>query len=302
MKIVLTGANGQLGSEIQKTKIKNCDLIALAHQQLDITNKAQVLQTITTLKPQWIVNAAAYTAVDAAESHPELAHAINAEGVANLAYAAKQQGIRLLHISTDYVFSGTKNLPYLPWDKALPINEYGKSKLAGEHILLDAIPETSVIIRTSWLYGNHGKNFVKTILALLQQKDQLKIVGDQVSTPTWAGTLAQIVWQVIEKNNMHGIYHCSDSGVASWYDFAVAIQEEALELGLIEKSIPIYSIKSSEYLLPAKRPYYSVLDKTALYEKLQITPLHWRKALCKMLLEMKAIESSDFQPVGTIPS
>jgi dTDP-4-dehydrorhamnose reductase len=300
MKILLTGANGQLGSEIQKTKIKNCELIALSHQQLDITNKTQVLQTIATLKPRWIINAAAYTAVDAAESHHELACAINAEGVANLAYAAKQQSAQLLHVSTDYVFAGTKNTPYLPTDETIPLNEYGKSKLMGERMLLNIMP-SAVIIRTSWLYGNHGKNFVKTILSLLQQKEQLKIVSDQIGAPTSTKTLAQVIWQSIEKNNLSGIYHYSDAGVASWYDFAIAIQEEALHLGLINKTIPIYPIKTIDYPLPARRPYCSVLDKTTLYEALQITPLHWREALRGLLQELVNPKSLEFEPLGTIP-
>lgn len=286
MKVVIAGAGGQLGFELQKTAPKNYEVIALARNDLDITHAEDVKNKIAALKPQLIINAAAYTAVDAAESDIDLANAVNNVGAANLADAAHNVHARFIHISTDFVFDGNKGSPYLPSDRPNPLSSYGRSKLLGEKQVLAATQNKALIVRTSWVYSTHGKNFVKTILNLLKQRDQLSVISDQVGSPTWAQTLASAIWCAAEKNNLQGIYHWSDAGVASWYDFAVAIQHEAIQQKLLSRAIPIHPIHTSDYPLPAKRPAYSVMDKSAAWRDFAIAPLHWQSALKQMLAEL----------------
>jgi dTDP-4-dehydrorhamnose reductase len=286
MKIVLTGAGGQLGRELQKIAPAHFEMIALEHQDLDITNADAVKTKIAEFKPQYIINAAAYNLVDHAETDTQLAYAINAQGPANLAQAALSYNARLVHVSTDFVFDGNQSTPYLPSDQPNPLGKYGMSKWEGEKHILALAHSQSVIIRTSWLYSSHGKNFVTSLLQAFKQRSELKMVVDQVGCPTWTNTLARAIFQVIAKNSLAGIYHWSDAGVASKYDFAVAIQEEALALKLLTKEIPIYPILSEEYPAPAKRPNYSVFDKAASWNDFAMQPLHWRIALREMLVEL----------------
>jgi len=223
--------------------------------------------------------------VDKAESQPELAFAVNATGPGNLAAAAGEVGARFIHLSTDFVFDGAKSSPYRPDDRPNPLNIYGASKLAGEVAVREKSPG-ALIVRTSWLYAAHGHNFVKTMLRLLAEREQLQVVADQVGTPTWAGFLARALWAAAARPELRGIYHWSDAGVASWYDFALAIQEEALQLGLLSRAIPIEPITTAAYPTAALRPAYSVLDKSSAWRDLAIGGRHWRVALRIMLREL----------------
>ncbi len=286
MKVIITGSNGQLGWELQRSAPDNYVLIAVDVDQLDITDAEAVDTFMAEAKSDLIINCAAYTAVDKAETEAELCYAINAQGAENLAKSAKQHGTKLIHISTDFVFDGDgQSTPYKPDAQTNPIGVYGASKLKGEQCVQAHNPE-ALIIRTAWVYSSHGQNFVKSMLRLMNEKEQLGVVADQIGSPTWAGTLANSIWQLSLKG-VQGLYHCTDAGVASWYDFAIAIQEEALALGLLEKPIQVKPIPSSAYPTPAKRPHFSVLDKQMLWETLGTPPVHWRVALRGMLSELK---------------
>lgn len=254
--------------------------------RLDITDAHAVRRVIQELKPQVIINAAAYTAVDRAESQPDIAHAVNAGGAANLAEAATVTGARLLHISTDFVFDGAQATPYMPEDEPNPQGVYGKSKLAGEQNVLSICGEQALVLRTAWVYAEMGQNFVKTILRLCMEKHELRIVMDQVGSPTWAKSIAQALWASVA-HGLSGVHHWTDAGVASWYDFAVAIQEEALAQGLLQRRIPISPIRTEEYPVPARRPAYSVLDTRRTAAALHLQPVYWRDNLRLMLRNMK---------------
>lgn len=285
IKVLISGANGQLGWELQRTAPEGMAITACTSAELDISNGQQVADVLARLAPDVIINAAAYTAVDKAESETKRAFAVNRDGVVNLAAAGVDIGARVIHLSTDFVFDGLQSHPYLPNDKPNPTGVYGASKLAGERLLLQKDPNCA-IIRTAWVYSAHGNNFVKTMLRLMAERDELGVVADQIGTPTWANGLAQALWRIMDKG-LAGIYNWTDAGVASWYDFACAIQEEALALGLLQKSVPIRPLRTADYPTPAHRPPYSVLDKSSLWGKLGAAAPHWRVGLKKMLLEIK---------------
>ena len=291
-KVLVVGAAGQLGCELSRTVPKTIELIALTESELDITDQAVVLEWINNNRPDWIINAAAYTAVDRAEEQSELAYRVNRDGAANMALAAKQSGAKLIHISTDFVFDGCKSSPYQVDDLPNPRNVYGASKQAGDEAILSTLSGDAVIIRTAWVYSSHGQNFVKTMLRLMSERDELGIVTDQIGTPTWAHGLALMVWQVMDAS-LKGIYHWTDAGVASWYDFAVAIYEEAKTLGLLEGRVcTIKPIRTEDYPTPAARPASSVMDKTLTWNTLATEPDHWRVALRNMLVELLPVQSN----------
>jgi dTDP-4-dehydrorhamnose reductase len=197
----------------------------------------------------------------------------------------------MIQISTDYVFDGTHSSPYHTDEKSSPLGVYGESKHQGERRVQEILPRDSVIIRTAWVYSTHGHNFVKSMLRLMAEREELGIVADQVGSPTYARTLARAVWDFAEQPQLHGVYHWTDAGVASWYDFAVAIMEEAVAYGLLPRPITAKPIRSCDYPTPARRPAYSVLDKTSSWEQLSVAPLHWREALREMLTELKALST-----------
>ncbi|HEX7035946.1 MAG TPA: dTDP-4-dehydrorhamnose reductase [Pseudomonadales bacterium] len=293
--VLITGANGQLGWELQRTAPADVSAIALDRQALDITSPASIGAALDRHRPDVVINAAAYTAVDKAEQEPERAAAANADGPRALAEAAASRGIRLIHVSTDFVFDGTAGTPYRPDAPTHPLGVYGRTKRQGEEALL-ANPCRSdlqiAILRTGWVYSSHGRNFVKTMLRLMGERDEVRVVADQVGTPTWARGLAEALWRIavwrplLQGASQGPIFHWSDAGVASWYDFAVAIQEEALSLGLLERAVPVKPITTAEYPTPARRPAYSVLDKSATWSALGLDPVHWRTALRSMLCEL----------------
>ena len=286
MKVVITGAGGQLGWELVRAAPPVVCIYPLTRDKLDVTNCVQVEQQLRDLRPEVVINAAAYTAVDAAESHPDQAYAVNALGAENVAVVAASMGAHLIHISTDFVFSGSKARPYLPTDPAKPLSVYGASKLEGERRILNIPSNNALIVRTSWMYSIAGRNFVKTILRLLEEREFIEVVDDQIGTPTWARGLAEAIWEMASLDGLRGIYHWSDAGVASWYDLAVAVAEYSYELGLLKRPASIAPVTTNDYPLPAKRPPMSVLDKATSWRTLKRTPLHWRKALRMMLSEL----------------
>lgn len=284
MKVLLLGAGGQLGRELQHTCPAGIHLTVCDRPGVDLTRTQTIRQCIQTTPPDWIINTAAYTAVDKAESEPETADCVNHLAVREIASLCREHDIRLVHISTDFVFSGHHCRPYRPDDPPDPVSVYGRSKLKGEQAI-QKILDQSLIIRTAWLYSVHGTNFVKTMLRLMHEKPFLTVIDEQVGTPTWARPLAEVIWQAV-RQNLSGLFHWTDAGVASWYDFAVAIQELALDLGLVNTAVPILPVPATAFPTPAQRPFYSVLDKTALQKVLGIPPVHWRTRLKIMLTEM----------------
>ncbi len=295
MKVIVTGKGGQLAWELEQTLPEGVELYAFSAAELDITNAAMVNDIIISHKPDLVINAAAYTAVDKAEQDQKTAFAVNRDGSEHLALACQHLGAKLIHVSTDFVFDGSKTTPYLVDDTPNPINVYGESKLQGDRKISEILGSQATIIRTAWVYSVNGNNFVKTMLRLMAEKDQLGIVYDQVGTPTWAKGLAQLIWQLAtlpENSNQQQTdsattLHWTDAGVASWFDFAVAIQELALEKGLLQQSIPIKPIPASQYPTPAQRPSFSVIDKSQAETLSKISTVHWRQQLSMMLDELK---------------
>lgn len=283
MKALITGANGQLGRALAACAPASIELIALTSAQLDISDRAAVDAALIDHAPAIIINAAAYTKVDVAEEMPEMANRVNHLDVAHLAQAAQRSGARMVHISTDFVFDGMASHPYRPDAPTAPLNVYGTTKLAGE----TAAGQRSLIIRTSWLYSPYGNNFVATMLRLMRERPVLRVVDDQVGTPTSALSLADALWKLAVTDHV-GVLHYSDSGVASWYDFAVAIMDDSVAIGLLDRPVDIIPIPSSAYPTPAKRPHYSVLDKSDTIEALGYAPPHWRASLRDVLEAIKS--------------
>lgn len=302
-RILLAGATGQLGHELQRTLAPLGEVIGVGRGAMDLTQDTSIRQAIVEVKPDLIVNAAAYTAVDKAESEPELAHIINTEAPTIMAQEAQRLGATLIHVSTDYVFDGGKNTPYTEEDTPNPLGVYGQTKLEGEEGIAKNCAR-HLILRTAWVYGTHGKvNFVKTMLRLFASRDEVRVVADQVGSPTWTADLAQAIHALADRSvgtTPHlrgsqepsqqslptGTYHYTNSGVASWYDFAVAIFEEAKPLGFPLKVQRIVPIATADYPTPASRPAYSVLSGKKISSLLGSYPPHWRSGLRNMLVEL----------------
>jgi dTDP-4-dehydrorhamnose reductase len=284
MKVLITGCNGQLGWELKRSMPQGIEAMWTDVAELDISSITAVNALVQQFQPNVVINAAAYTAVDKAETDKEISFKINRDGAANLAKAAASVGARFLHVSTDFVFDG-QGKPYQPTDKVNPLSVYGASKFEGEQQVL-ASGAQALIVRTAWVYCSHGGNFVKTMLRLMAEKPTLNVVCDQVGSPTWAKGLATTLWAyAVAAEATTGIVHYTDSGVASWYDFAVAIQEEALVLGLLKVAVPITPIPAAQYPTPARRPGFSVLDKATTIVAFGAAP-HWRVQLRAMLKEL----------------
>lgn len=290
INVLITGADGQLGYELQRTAPDNVQLYCTDNRNLDITSPSAIAAFFDDVSPDVVINAAAYTAVDQAEQDRDRAEAVNAYGPKYLATICKDRGTAMVHISTDFIFSGQQEAPYQSDDVAMPLSVYGRTKLQGEQFVQALLPSSSLIIRTAWVYSKHGNNFVKTMLRLMQEKTELSIVADQMGSPTWAFHLAQCVWdgalQLQNKRLPMAVYHYTDDGVASWFEFAVAIQREALELGLLATPIPIKPIRTVDYPTAAARPTYSVLDKSQTWRDLNAPKRDWRVALRSMLAEL----------------
>ena len=272
MKILLMGAKGQLGVDLTSALISGHDVTAWDVDELDITDLDAVIEAMRALKPDLILNAAAYTDVDGCEAHEEMAYRVNAIGPRNLAIGALEAGAGILHISTDFVFDGEKGTPYLEFDETNPQSVYGRSKLAGERAVWEITPR-HYILRTAWLYGPHGHNFVKTMLRLASERDTVSVVDDQVGTPTATADLIEAVMAVMG-SEAYGTYHATCEGACSWYDFAVAIFRHA---GV---SVKVEPTTTEALGRPAKRPAYSVLDNFMLRHQRHVTLRDWESALC----------------------
>ncbi|WP_038910625.1 dTDP-4-dehydrorhamnose reductase [Dickeya dadantii] len=286
MKVLLTGANGQLGRCFQDRLPEGWEVWTTDSDELDITNREQVLTAIAAYPPDVIVNAAAYTAVDKAESEPEQAVLVNKAGPENLALAAKLVGARLVHVSTDYVFDGKATVPYVETDPTNPLGVYGQTKLDGERAVMAVMPE-SIIIRTAWVFSEYGNNFVRTMLRLGKEREMLSVVADQRGCPTYAGDIAQAIIDLLTQNaaGAGGIYHfCGDKEVA-WNEFSEAIFAKAVELKKLEKAPVVHAITTVQYPTPAKRPAYSSLNCKKI-KALGIESSDWQSALADILIKL----------------
>lgn len=282
-KILVTGAHGQLGSELNflSSLLENNTFVFVSHADLDITNEDDVASFFSQHHFSAVINCAAYTAVDKAETEKELAFSVNVEGAGVLAKAAAACNARFIHFSTDFVFDGAASFPYTETGVTNPISVYGASKLAGEEKVM-ASNTKAIIIRTSWVYSSFGNNFVKTVIRLCKEREQLTIIYDQVGTPTYARDLAAFVLELVNAEHWKpGIYNYSNEGVASWYDFAIAIRDLA---GLKAKILPI---ETAQYPTPAARPKYSVLNKRKLKETFGVEIPYWRDSLEKCITQLK---------------
>jgi dTDP-4-dehydrorhamnose reductase len=286
VRVLVLGGGGQVASAVVAAAPAHHQVAARTHAELDIGDERAVARALAETHAEWLVNAAAYTAVDLAEDHRSQAIAVNDTAVGVLAAAAATAGCRLLHLSTDFVFDGKSNRAYLPADQTNPLNVYGVSKLGGERQVLNG-GGTGVVLRTAWVYAAAGRNFALTMLRLMREKEQVSVVCDQIGSPTWAAGIATAIWGLIEVSAPGGVYHWTDLGVASWYDFAVAIQDEALVRGLLNRAVPINPIPSAAYPTRARRPAFSVLDTESTRALIKVPARHWRHNLRSMLDELR---------------
>lgn len=295
MRILVCGAGGQVGRElVDRAPDFGLQALARTRQQLDISSREQVLREIQQQRPGLIINAAAYTHVDNAEIHAEQAYAVNRDGARNLAEAAAQAGIALLHLSTDYVFAGDARQPYRETDSPAPTGVYGASKWAGEQAIAACLP-AHLILRTSWVYGVHGHNFVKTMLRLGRQRDALGVVSDQFGCPTQAGSIANVLLELASRYRRQGslawgLYHYSGKPSCSWYDFASEIFRQAQPLGLLERQPRLTPITTAQYPTPAQRPAWSVLDCSRFEATFGLAARDWRSDLAEVLAELSRQE------------
>lgn len=286
MKVLIAGAGGQIGRALVATAPRGTRIAAPARSELDLTDAGSVKRVVEAETPDVIINAAGYTAVDRAESEPDRARAVNEAGAGRLAEAAAAAGARMLHYSTDYVFDGTGRRPYAPGDPPNPLNVYGATKLAGERAVLAALGDRAAVVRTAWVYAADGRNFLLTMLRLMSERDELRVVSDQIGTPTSAASAARAAWAAASRPEAHGLLHWTDDGTASWYDFALAIQQEGRRLGLLRRSVPVRPVATDEYPTPARRPRYSVLDCSGARAALGCSPGHWREELRRTMAEL----------------
>ena len=280
MRVAITGAGGQLATELLYTVSGNIDAVGLSIEQCDITSIEGVQRSFDSIQPEIVINAAAWTDVDGAEQNEEAAYLVNESGAKNLALWAADNNAHMIHISTDCVFDGKSTEPYKPTDVPFPISIYGQSKLAGEVVVQKILKENSLIVRTAWLYSHHGHNFVNTMLKLFNEREEVRVVNDQTGSPTWARDLAHAIWSVIDIKPS-GITHWVNSGEATWFDFASEIYDNAIKLGIINQPIKLCPIPSSEWLTPTDRPKQSVLstiDSHILYPARE-----WKIALGAMI-------------------
>jgi dTDP-4-dehydrorhamnose reductase len=290
MKVLLTGAAGQVGAALVNSVPDHVELSALTRAELNIADEDAVRAEVAAFQPQVIINAAAYTAVDAAESEPDLAGAINAQGPRHLAQAALSiPGCRLLHISTDYVFDGLASQPYRPGDQTNPLSVYGRTKLQGEHEVLEALGQRAVVLRTAWVYAAEGKNFLMTMLRLMRERGTVRVVADQLGSPTSADSIARALWALAQRPATAGILHWTDAGTASWYDFAVAIATEGFAAGVLSMPAQVTPIKTADYPTAAHRPANSVLDCRESVAAVGHAPVSWRVTLRSTLAMLGAM-------------
>ena len=294
--ILLTGCFGQLGSAIQRCwdaapLSADYELLPVDVIHLDLTDAPDVRVYLDQLKPRYVINTAAYTQVDNAESDAEAAFALNGDAVLVLAHWCSKNDCTLIQISTDFVFDGQAGAPYLPEARTGPLSVYGASKLAGEHHVRNGLPQDGIIVRTAWLYSEFGSNFVKTMLHLMSQRAELKVVNDQIGSPTSAHTLAQFILTLIQKGTTHGVFHWTDGAEISWFDFAWAIYDAGRSCRLLANDVSILPIPSSAYPTQATRPAYSVLDRTSSLTLIDEHAEDWQSALRQVVENLARIAS-----------
>lgn len=285
MKALIFGGTGQVGRALQQHAPNKIQVQVMTRTTCDLTDLHAINSAVQDSKPDLVINAAAYTAVDKAETEASVAHAVNALAAGQMAFAADKVGARFVHISTDFVFDGALSRPYRPDDATAPLSVYGQTKRDGEVAVAD-VASNSLIVRTSWVYASEGINFVRTMLRLMRERDEISVVADQIGTPTLNVSLAKAIWALAEKD-ITGVCHFTDAGIASWYDFAVAIAEDASAIGLLERPVVVIPISTDKYPTAAKRPSYSVLDKTIAWKALGDQAPHWRVNLRAALKELK---------------
>ena len=288
MKILIIGSAGQLGKTLEFYIPKGFDIIKSTKKNLNLLNNDQCYRKIQEIRPDWIINCAAYTNVDMAEKEKELAFQINGKALDSISKAALITGTKILHISTDFVFDGKQNFPYKTNQKKNPLNTYGLSKSKGEDYLIHNFntKNQAIILRTSWLMSPFGNNFATKMLELMKTKNQLGVVFDQIGCPTSTFTLSKLIWRIISRENIFEenstdipILHYSDCGIASWYDVAINLQELFFNLNLIDKRINIFPIKSIDFSSSTKRPRYSILDSDLTYELFRLKKIHWSETI-----------------------
>jgi len=285
MKVLVTGGTGQLGYHLQKQYPEGITVIAPGRDELDLSSSARIQSYLNAQDIGAIINAGAYTGVDAAETDTEVAERVNTIAPKIMAEHCRSKNIPLIQISTDFVFDGTQGRPYAVDGRTNALGVYGQTKLAAEQHVLDA--PKGYVLRTAWVYSEHGANFIKTMLRLAGQRSQLGVVADQVGSPTYAANLASAAWALLQKEPSQRLFHYSDAGICSWYDFALATFELGVVKGLIDKAPEVSPLTTEQYPTPAARPSYSVLDKTLSYDVLGVMPVHWRAGLDEMLDKLK---------------
>ena len=286
IRALVLGAGGQVGQTCMAVAPPYVSAIGLARSECDITDSAALKQAMGDLRPQLVINAAAYTAVDKAEEEADVAHAANADAPALIANLCGQYQSRLVHLSTDFVFDGKGHKPYLPEAQPSPLGVYGQTKWQGEQAVLECGTH-GVVLRTSWVYAPGGRNFVLTMLRLMRDRGEVKVVSDQIGSPTSTRGLAAICWALALDHDAVGVYHWSDAGAISWFDFACAICEEALKLGLLSQPAVLEPITSEMFPTKAQRPAYSVLDSSATCSTLGVSQRPWRDALRDVLRSLQ---------------
>ncbi len=287
MTTLVIGAAGQVGRALVASAPGQ--VVGWARADLDLDDVAGIASRIETVRPALVVNAAAYTAVDMAENDADAAYRINRDAAGAIATGAARTGARMVHISTDFVFDGTGSTPYAPMAERRPIGVYGASKAAGEDAVMAACPG-ALVVRTAWVYGAGGKNFVETMLRLMSTRDSISVVADQVGTPTHAASLARALLRLAELE-IAGVHHFTDAGVASWYDFAAAIHDIARARRVLHADVEVRPITTADYPTPARRPAYSVLDKTSSWAALGAPAAHWRAELEHMFTDREALHA-----------
>ncbi len=285
VRVLLTGAGGQLGRALAASVPASVALHACTSGELDVRDEPAVERAVRDLRPHVLLNAAAFTGVDAAESQEDEARAVNATGAANLARHAHAAGARLVHCSTDYVFDGQASRPYEPEDDAAPINAYGRTKLEGERLVLAMHPDAAVV-RTAWLHSGHAPNFVATTVARLRNGTSMQVVDDQYGTPTRAAHLAEAIWRIAARPAIRGLLHFTDAGVASWYDVAACIHDTLRRDGVLAGDATVQPVPTARAPRPAVRPAYAVLAKHGTWARLDWTPGHWSTGVIASVREL----------------
>jgi dTDP-4-dehydrorhamnose reductase len=285
VKVVVAGASGQVGRALVASAPSWVKLCAATRDQLDITDQTAVNSVVTRFEPDIIINAAAYTAVDRAETEPQRASAVNADGARHLAEAAARlASCRMLHISTDYVFDGRAGRPYRVDDEPNPLNVYGNTKLAGEQAVSAILGDRALILRTSWVYAPYGKNFLLTMLGKMRETGSVRVIADQTGTPTAAESVATALWRGVELPHVHGILHWTDGGATTWHGFASAIAEEGLACGLLLRPVEVVRINTGDYPALASRPSNSVLEVDSTASVLGMEQVPWRASLVRTMM------------------